>query len=119
MKLPEDGMLLRIFVAESDQYKGKALYEHILITARQLNLAGATVLRGIMGFGANSRMHSAKILQLSQDLPVVIEIVDIQENLNKILPVLDDIVGEGLMTLEKVRVIKYRHRQPYIPPDTA
>ncbi|MDD5503849.1 MAG: DUF190 domain-containing protein [Candidatus Omnitrophica bacterium] len=110
MKLPEDGMLLRIFVAESDCYKGKTLYEHILIAARQLNLAGATVLRGVMGFGASSRMHSAKILQLSQDLPVVIEIVDTQENLNKILPLLDEIVGEGLITIEKVRVIKYRHR---------
>jgi PII-like signaling protein len=110
MKLPEDGMLLRIFVGESDKYKGKALYEQIVIKARELNLAGATVLRGIMGFGADSRMHSAKILRLSEDLPVVIELVDTEENLNKLLPFLDETVQEGLITLEKVRVIKYRHK---------
>ncbi len=110
MKLPEDGMLLRVFVGESDKYKGKALYEQIVIKARELNLAGATVLRGIMGFGADSRMHSAKILRLSEDLPVVIELVDTEENLNKLLPFLDETVQEGLITLEKVRVIKYRHK---------
>lgn len=110
MKLPEEGMLLRIFVGESDKYKGKALYEQIVIKARELNLAGATVLRGIMGFGADSRMHSAKILRLSEDLPVVIELVDTEENLNKLLPFLDETVQEGLITLEKVRVIKYRHK---------
>ena len=109
MKLPEEGMLLRIFVGESDKYKGKALYEQIVIKARELNLAGATVTRGIMGFGADSRMHSAKILRLSEDLPVVIELVDTEENLNKLLPFLDETVQEGLITLEKVRVIKYRH----------
>jgi len=110
MKLPEEGMLLRIFVGESDKYKGKALYERIVIKARELNLAGATVLRGIMGFGADSRMHSAKILRLSEDLPVVIELVDTEENLNKLLPFLDEAVQEGLITLEKMRVIKYRHK---------
>lgn len=110
MKLPEEGMLLRIFVGESDKYKGKALYEQIVIKARELNLAGATVIRGIMGFGADSRMHSAKILRLSEDLPVVIELVDTEENLNKLLPFLDETVQEGLITLEKVRVIKYRHK---------
>ncbi len=110
MKLPEEGMLLRIFVGESDKYKGKALYEQIVIKARELNLAGATVLRGIMGFGADSRMHSAKILRLSEDLPVVIELVDTEENLNKLLPFLDETVQEGLITLEKARVIKYRHK---------
>ena len=110
MKLPEEGMLLRIFVGESDKYKGKALYEQIVIKAREINLAGATVTRGIMGFGADSRMHSAKILRLSEDLPIVIELVDTEENLNKLLPFLDETVQEGLITLEKVKVIKYRHK---------
>ncbi len=110
MKLPQEGMLLRIFVGESDVHQGKALYEQIVLKARELNLAGATVLRGIMGFGADSRMHTAKLLRLSEDLPVVIEIVDTEENLNKILPFLDEVVVEGLITLEKVRVIKYRHK---------
>lgn len=109
MKLPEEGMLLRIFVGETDRYKGKALYEQIVIKARELNLAGATVLRGIMGFGAHSRMHSAKLLRLSEDLPVVIELVDTEENLNKLMPFLDEAVQEGLITLEKARVIKYRY----------
>jgi hypothetical protein len=109
MKLPEEGMLLRIFVGESDSYKGKTLYEQIVLKARELNLAGATVTRGIMGFGADSRMHTAKLLRLSEDLPVVIELVDTEENLNKLLPFLDEVVVEGLITLEKVRVIKYRH----------
>lgn len=110
MKLPEEGMLLRIFIGESDSFKGKALYEQIVLKAREMNLAGATVTRGIMGFGADSRMHSAKLLRLSEDLPVVIELVDTEENLNKLLPFLDETVQEGLITLEKVRVIKYRHK---------
>ena len=110
MHLPEEGMLLRIFVGESDQYKGKALYEQIVLKARELNLAGATVLRGIMGFGADSRMHTAKLLRLSEDLPVIIEIVDTQEKLDTLLPFLDEAVEEGLITLEKARVIKYRHK---------
>jgi len=109
MKLPEEGMLLRVFVGETDQYKDKALYEQIVIKARELNLAGATVIRGIMGFGADSRMHSAKLLRLSEDLPVIIELVDTEEKLNTLLPFLDEAVQEGLITLEKVRVIKYRH----------
>jgi uncharacterized protein len=109
MKLPEEGTLLRIFIGESDKYKGKALYEQIVIKARELNLAGATVVRGIMGFGADSRMHSAKILRLSEDLPILIELVDTEENLQKLLPFLDETVVEGLITLERVRVIKYRH----------
>jgi len=109
MKLPEEGMLLRIFIGESDRYKDKTLYEQIVLKAREMNLAGATVTRGIMGFGADSRMHSAKLLRLSEDLPVVVEIVDTEENLNKFQPFLDETVTEGLITLEKVRVIKYRH----------
>lgn len=109
MKLPEEGLLLRIFIGEADQYKGKPLYEQIVLKARELNLAGTTVLRGIMGFGAHSHLHTAKILRLSEDLPIVIELVDTEENLNKIMPFLDETVEEGLITLEKVKVIKYRH----------
>jgi len=109
MKLPEEGTLLRIFVGETDTHNGKTLYEQIVLKARELNLAGATVTRGIMGFGASTRMHSTKILQLSEDLPVVIEIVDTEENISKLTPFLDEVVVEGLITKEKVRVIKYRH----------
>ena len=111
MHIPEEGMLLRVFIGESDQYEGKALYEQIVLKARELNLAGATVLRGIMGFGADSRMHTSKLLRLSEDLPVVVEIVDSEEKLNTLLPFLDEVVEEGLITLEKARVIKYRHKQ--------
>lgn len=110
MKLPQEGMLLRVFIGESDHYQGKTLYEQIVLKARELNLAGATVTRGMMGFGADSRMHTAKLLRLSEDLPVVIEIVDTEENLNKLIPFLDERVLEGLITLEKVRVIKYRNK---------
>ncbi|MBI4378000.1 MAG: DUF190 domain-containing protein [Nitrospinae bacterium] len=109
MKLPEEGMLLRIFIGETDSYKGKPLYEAIVLKARELNLAGASVIRGIMGFGANSRIHTAKILRLSEDMPIVVEIVDTEEKLNKILPFLDETVKEGLITLERVKVLKYRH----------
>ncbi|MCF7878248.1 MAG: DUF190 domain-containing protein [Candidatus Omnitrophica bacterium] len=109
MKLPEQGMLLRIFTGETDKYQGKPLYEKIVLKARELGLAGATVLRGVMGFGADSRMHSAKILRLSEDLPIVVELVDSEENLKKLLPFLDETVREGLITLEKVKVVKYRH----------
>jgi PII-like signaling protein len=111
MKLPEDAFLLRVFIGESDHYHGKPLYEQIVINARELNLAGATVLRGIMGFGADSRIHTAKLLELSVDLPMVIEIVDTEDNINKLMPFIDETVKEGLVTLEKMRVIKYRHSQ--------
>ncbi|HXZ26133.1 MAG TPA: DUF190 domain-containing protein [Nitrospiria bacterium] len=110
MKLPEEGLLLRIFIGESDIHQGKALYEQIVLKARELNLAGATVLRGIMGFGGTSRVHTAKLLRLSEDLPIVVEIVDTEENLNRLLPFLDEVVQEGMVTLERARVIKYRHR---------
>jgi len=102
-------LLLRVFIGESDRHEGKPLYEQIVLKARELNLAGATVLRGIMGFGADSRIHTAKLLELSIDLPMVIEIVDVEENINKLMPFLDETVQEGLVTLEKMRVIKYRH----------
>ncbi|HOI43018.1 MAG TPA: DUF190 domain-containing protein [Elusimicrobiales bacterium] len=108
MKLPEDGRLLRIFIGESDKADGRPLYEAIVLKARELNLAGATVLRGIMGFGADSRVHTAKLLELSEDLPVIIEMVDVKENLDKLMPFLDEHVREGLITLEDVKVIKYR-----------
>ncbi len=111
MKLPEEGMLLRIFIGETDKYQGKPLYEQIVLKARELNMAGATVVRGIMGFGADSRMHTSKILQLSNDMPIVIELVDVQEKLDLLMPFLDETVTEGLITLEKVKVIKYRHSQ--------
>lgn len=108
MKLPEEGMLLRIFIGEADRCKSKTLYEQIVLKARELNLAGATVLRGILSFGASSRIHTAKILELSEDLPVIVEIVDTEENLNKLMPFLDETVIDGLITLEKVKIIYYR-----------
>ncbi len=108
MKLPEQGTLLRIFIGELDHYKGKPLYEQIVFKARELNLAGITVIRGLMGFGAHSRLHTATLLRLSEDLPIIIEIVDTEENINKIIPFLDEVVKEGLITMEKVKVIKYR-----------
>ncbi|KQC12138.1 MAG: hypothetical protein APR63_11695 [Desulfuromonas sp. SDB] len=111
MKLPEQGQLLRVFIGEDDTYRGKPLYEAIVIKARELNLAGVTVLRGTMGFGASSRIHTAKILRLSEDLPVIIEIVDVSENIEKLIPFLDQNVEEGLITRENVEIVKYRHRK--------
>ncbi|MBN2443238.1 MAG: DUF190 domain-containing protein [Spirochaetales bacterium] len=110
MKLPENSVLLRIFIGESDKYNNKPLYEQIVHEARKLNLAGATVLRGILGFGAHSRMHSAKILNLSLDLPIVIEIVDTREKIDTLLPFIDEHLTEGMVTLEDIKVIKYRHK---------
>ena len=108
MHLPEDAVLLRIFIGESDRWKHEPLYEAIVKRARELHLAGATVLRGPMGFGKSSRLHTAKILRLSMDLPIVIEIVDSEEKINGFLPVLDEMMGGGLVTLEKAKVIRYR-----------
>jgi hypothetical protein len=107
MKIPQNGYLLRIFLGESDQWHGKPLYEAIVLKARALHLAGATVLRGPMGFGAHSRLHTAKILRLSQDLPIVVEIVDSKEKIDELLSHIDEMIQEGLVTLEKVQVIKY------------
>jgi PII-like signaling protein len=101
-------VLLRIFVGESDTWHGRPLYEAIVRRAREEGLAGATVLRGIEGFGARSRIHTSRILRLSEDLPVVIEIVDEPERVEAVLPALDEMIGEGLITLERVRVIAYR-----------
>ena len=108
MKIPKDGYLLRVFVGESDRWEGKPLYEAIVGKARELNLAGATVLRGVMGFGANSRLHTSKILRLSEDLPMVVEIVDGKEKIDALLAEVDERVTEGMVTLERVQVIKYR-----------
>jgi uncharacterized protein len=108
MKTPETGKLLRIFIGESDKWHHQPLYEAIVLKARELGLAGATVLRGPMGYGANSHLHTTKILRLSADLPMVIEIVDSEANINKLLPILDDMVLEGMVTLENVQVLKYR-----------
>ncbi len=109
MKLPEKGTLLRIFVGESDTCKGKALYEAIVLKARELNLAGATVFRGIMGYGATSSIHAITLPRLSEDLPAMLEIVDSEENIKKISPYLDETVKEGLITMENINIIKYRH----------
>jgi uncharacterized protein len=108
MKIPQDGYLLRIFIGEGDQWHGKPLYEAIVLKARELHLAGATVLRGPMGFGANSRLHTTKILRLSEDLPMVIEIIDAKEKIDELMPHIDEMVQEGLVTLERVEVIRYR-----------
>jgi uncharacterized protein len=107
MKKLKTGYLLRVMIGEDDKYMGKPLYEQILLKARELKLSGATAFKGIMGFGADSLIHTAKILQLSEDMPIVIEIVDTEENINKILPFLDETVEGGLVTLEKAKVIKY------------
>lgn len=109
MNLPSEAELLRIFVGESDKHDGKPLYEAIVTKARQRGLAGATVLRGTLGFGANSRIHTAKVLRLSEDLPMVIEIVDKPERIDAFLPELDTLITEGLVTIEKVKVLAYRH----------
>ena len=114
MKIPEQGKLLRIFIGESDRWHHQPLYEAIVLKARELGLAGATVLRGPMGFGANSRLHTAKILRLSMDLPMVIEIVDTGEKIQQLLPHLEEMVLEGLVTLEDVQVLKYRANQEKI-----
>ncbi len=108
MHFEEDDVLLRIFIGESDMYHGKPVYEQIVLKARQLKLSGATVVRGIMGFGAHSHMHSANVLSLSTDLPVVIEIVDKEANIEKLMPFLDEILIEGLVTKESIHVYRYQ-----------
>ena len=108
MTLPKNGKLLRIFIGESDRHEGLPLYEWIVRQARENGLAGATVLRGLEGYGASSRLHKAKILRLASDLPLVVEIVDTDEKIQAFLPLIDDAVGEGLATVEKVEVHFYR-----------
>jgi PII-like signaling protein len=108
MQIPQDAVLLRIFIGENDRTDHKPLYEAIVLKAREMHLAGATVLRGPMGFGKSSRMHTSKIIRLSTDLPLVIEIVDSEEKINAFLPALEGMIGGGLVTLEKVKVAHYR-----------
>jgi PII-like signaling protein len=108
MELPTESVLLRIFIGESDRHGHLPLYEAIVLKARELHLAGATVVRGAMGFGKSSRIHTSKILALSTDLPIIVEIVDSEEKINAFLPVLDGMIGGGLVTLEKARVLHYR-----------
>jgi len=107
MQVPKQAVLLRIFIGENDQFGGSPLHESIVLKARELHLAGATVLRGPMGFGASSRLHTTKILRLSEDLPLVIEIVDSEDKINGFLPTLDQMMTSGLITLEKVQVLQY------------
>ncbi|HLC14077.1 MAG TPA: DUF190 domain-containing protein [Chthoniobacterales bacterium] len=111
MEVPRDSMLLRIFIGESDRWNHKPLYEAIVLKAREMHLGGATVLRGPMGFGKSSRMHTAKILRLSMDLPIVIEIVDSEEKINAFLPALEGMMSGGMVTLERVQVIEYLHEE--------
>jgi PII-like signaling protein len=109
MNIPKESLLLRIFIGESDRYEGKPLYEAIVLKARKAGLAGATVLRSTLGFGATSHLHTAKILRLSDDLPIVMEIIGSEEKIESFLPLLDELIDGGLATLENVRVVHYRH----------
>ena len=112
MQISKQALLLRIFFGEDDKLEGRPLYEAIVLKAREMHLAGATVLRGPMGFGASSRLHTTKILRLSEDLPLLIEIVDSEEKINDFLPVLDRMMSSGLVTLEKVQVLQYGAGKP-------
>jgi PII-like signaling protein len=116
MTIPEEGYLLRIFIGESDKHEGKPLYEWLVLKAREAGLAGATVLRGIEGFGAHSRLHTAKILRLSNDLPIVVEIVDGLEKIETFMPLVDESIDEGMATLERVKVRFYRSGESPGPP---
>ena len=107
MQIPKEAVLLRIFIGEDDRADGQPLYEAIVLKARELQLAGATVLRGPMGFGRSSRLHTAKILRLSQDLPMVVEIVDAEDRIRTLLDAIEPVIGSGLVTLEKVQVLRY------------
>jgi len=109
MQIPTDGQLLRIFIGESDHHDGKPLYEALILAAREHGIAGATMLRGLMGYGATSRIHTAKILRLSEDLPVVVEIVDSPEKITSFLPIVESMVRGGMVTLERVQVLRYTH----------
>lgn len=112
MQIPQQALLLRIFIGEDDKAGSSPLYEAIVLKAREQHLAGATVLRGGMGFGRSSRLHTTKILRLSEDLPLVVEIVDSEEKINAFLPALDGLMTGGLVTLEKVQVLRYGETRP-------
>jgi PII-like signaling protein len=111
MKIPSDGKLLRIFIGEADKWEGKPLHEEVIFLARKMGLAGATAIKGFQGFGCKSHLHTTKLLRLSEDLPIIIEIVDSEEKINLFLPQLDTMVKEGLITCEKVNVVMYRASQ--------
>ena len=111
MQIPHDAVLLRVFIGESDHWQHQPLYEAIVLKAREMHLAGATVLRGPMGFGKSSRLHTAKILRLSMDLPMVMEIVDSEEKIQAFLPMLDGMMGGGMVTMEKVKCLHYRGKE--------
>jgi len=115
MTIPEEAVLLRVFLGESDRHDGKPLYEAIVLKARELHLAGATVLRGVMGFGRSSRLHTAKVLRLSEDMPMVVEIADVEEKVQALLPWLEQVVSGGLVTLERARVVRYAGHDPSAP----
>lgn len=108
MKMPTDGKLLRVFIGESDKWHGQPLYQAIVELAKKEGMAGATAIKGFMGFGCKSHMHTTKLLRLSEDLPIIIEIVDSEEKINQFISHLDEMVQEGLVTLEKATVIMYR-----------
>ncbi len=108
MKIEGEGKLLRIFIGEADRYEGKPLYQALVEKAREMGMAGATVIRGVMGFGAHSRLHSARLLRLSEDLPLIIEIVDTEEKVRRYVEEIDDMFQDGLITIEKAEVIRYR-----------
>lgn len=115
MTIARDALLLRIFLGEDDKFQGKPLYEALVLKAREVHLAGATVLRGPMGFGHTSKLHTSKILRLSEDLPLVIEIVDNEDKIKAFLPFLDEMMGSGLVTLEKVQVLQYGEHVKHEP----
>jgi uncharacterized protein len=111
-KIASSAKRLRIYIGETDHWKGKALYHAIVLKAKELDLAGATVFRGLMGYGANSRIHTAKIVDLSSDLPILVEIVDSEEYIAKMMPFLDEMVQEGLVTIDDIEIIKYGNKPP-------
>jgi uncharacterized protein len=115
MQIPHDAVLLRIFFGEGDQFQHRPLYEAIVLKAREVHLAGATVLRGHIGYGHSSHIHTTKILRLAQDLPVIVEIVDSEDKINAFLPVLDSMMSSGLITIEKVKVLQYGTEMTHIP----
>ena len=108
MRIPEEGKLLRIFIGEQDKWHHEPLYQAIVHLAKKEGMAGATAIKGFLGFGCHSHMHTAKLLRLSEDLPIIIEIVDSEEKIQQFLPKLDEMVGDGLITLEKATVVMYR-----------
>lgn len=108
--IEEDDLLVRIFIGEKEKVMGVPLYEYIVLKCKEINIAGATVIKGVMGYGADRRMHTSKLVDLSENLPIIVEIIDTKENINKIRPYLDDVISKGFVTIEKIHVIKYRHK---------